>query len=283
MARTLVAEWPPEAELLARRYWPGPLTIVLPKVPRIPDLVAAGLGTVGIRMPNHPVALKLIEEAGVPIAAPSANRFMGLSPTTAHHVREVFGDAVPVLDGGPCEVGIESTVISLDRGRVTLLRPGMIPLEEILQTIGSSTEAAPTALRSEEGALPPPSEASPQTSQGPPQPFTGMPAPGMHPRHYSPRTPMLLVDHPSQLPDRQGIYLWRKRPGYTSGSLRMPLKPAAYAARLYSALHQADRDRWPWIAVEIPPDTPAWSAILDRLRRAASGGLSTLSQAGREP
>ena len=111
-----MTEWPPEAEALARRYWPGPLTLVLPKVPAIPDIVTAGLPTVGVRMPNHPLALELIQEAGVPIAAPSANRFMGLSPTTAEHVREAFGDAVPVLDGGPCQVGIESTVVSDQRG-----------------------------------------------------------------------------------------------------------------------------------------------------------------------
>src|SRR3984893_9020553 len=131
MARTLVIEWPPEAEMLACRYWPGPLTLVLPKGPAIPDIVTAGLATVGVRVPNHPLALALIREAGVPLAAPSANRFTELSATTAEHVREAFGDAVPVLDGGPCQVGIESTVVSIAAGRITLLRPGMISVDEV--------------------------------------------------------------------------------------------------------------------------------------------------------
>ena len=122
MARTLVTEWPLAAETLAREYWPGPLTLVLPKAPAIPAIVTAGLPTVGIRVPNHPLALALIREAGVPIAAPSANRFMQLSPTTAQHVRDAFGDAVPVLDGGACQVGIESTVVSIANGKITLLR-----------------------------------------------------------------------------------------------------------------------------------------------------------------
>src|SRR5580658_2956511 len=131
MAREIVAEWPPLAESLARRWWPGPLTLVLPKKPAIPDIVTAGLPTVGVRMPNHPIALELIEEAGVPIAAPSANKFMELSPTTAEHVRAAFGDAVEVLDGGPTQVGIESTVVVIENGAVKLLRPGMISLGEI--------------------------------------------------------------------------------------------------------------------------------------------------------
>src|ERR1700685_3642564 len=109
MAREIVAQWPPLAESLAQKWWPGPLTLVLPKKPVIPDIVTAGLPTVGVRMPNHSMALDLIKEAGVPIAAPSANKFMDLSPTTAVHVRCAFGDSVDILDGGPSQVGIEST------------------------------------------------------------------------------------------------------------------------------------------------------------------------------
>ena len=115
MAREIVADWPREADELARRYWPGPLTLVLPKSPNIPDIVTAGLPTVGIRVPAHDVAIGLIEAAGVPIAAPSANRFMSISPTTAEHVIEAFGDELPVLDGGACPLGIESTVVSIAR------------------------------------------------------------------------------------------------------------------------------------------------------------------------
>jgi L-threonylcarbamoyladenylate synthase len=239
MAREIVTEWPREAEELARRYWPGPLTLVLPKSPSIPDIVTAGLPTVGIRVPAHPMALRLIETAGVPIAAPSANRFMGLSPTTAEHVRDAFGDQIPVLDGGPCQVGIESTVVAIAKGQLTLLRPGMVSLEDI--------EAVAVG-----GDVPHPS-------------------PGMHPRHYSPHTRLLVVSGIQELPGRLGAFLWRKKPGLTACSVHMPVGAAAYARRLYGVLHEIDGQGWPWIAVEQPPDKPEWAAIRDRLQRAAGG------------
>jgi len=237
MAREIVTEWPPMAEELARLWWPGPLTLVLPKKGLIPDNVTAGLRTVGVRMPNHPVAMALIEEADVPIAAPSANRFTGLSPTTADHVRAAFGDAVPVLEGGPCNVGIESTVVAIDGGRLKLLRPGMIALGEIEQAAAQAGEAHPS--------------------------------PGMHEKHYSPRTRLILVRSASELPDRTGAYVWRAALGPAARAVRMPLDAAPYAAQLYRVLHQLDTENWPWIAVEMPPDAPDWSAIRDRLRRAA--------------
>jgi L-threonylcarbamoyladenylate synthase len=237
MARTLVTEWPREAEELAERWWPGPLTLVLPKSARIPDIVTAGLPTVGVRIPAHPLALQLIETAGLPLAAPSANRFGELSPTTAAHVRAAFGDLIPVLDGGPTRVGIESTVVSIDHGKITLLRPGMIALGEIEQAVA----------------------------------LTGAhPSPGMAARHYSPRTPLLLVDTPSEMPNRRGAYVWWNTSGLTSRSVRMPNDPVAYAQRIYSVLHELDQENWPWIAVEAPPDTSNWAAIADRLKRAAS-------------
>ena len=238
MAREIVAEWPPLAEDLARQWWPGPLTLVLPKKSIVPDIVTAGLPTVGVRMPNHPVALALIEEAGVPVAAPSANRFTGLSPTTAEHVRAAFGDAVPMLEGGPCAVGIESTVVAIEGGELKLLRPGMISLGEIERA-------------AEQGA-------------GAPHP-----SPGMHEKHYSPRTRLILVRGASELPDRTGAYVWRVALGPTARAVRMPLDAEPYAAQLYRVLHQLDTENWPWIAVEMPPDAPDWSAIRDRLTRAA--------------
>lgn len=238
MARKVVAEWPPLAEELARQWWPGPLTMVLRKQDSCPVNVTAGLPTVGVRMPNHPLALELIEAAGVPIAAPSANRFTGLSPTTADHVKTAFGGAVPVLDGGPCTVGIESTVVAIEGGKLKLLRLGMISLGEI--------ERAAT----QDAGVP-------------------HPAPGMHEKHYSPRTRLILVRSASELPDRTGAYVWRAALGPAARSVRMPLDAAPYAAELYRVLHQLDAENWPWIAVEMPPDTPDWSAIRDRLSRAA--------------
>jgi len=235
MAQTLVTEWPPEAEELARRYWPGPLTLVLPKAPAIPDIVTAGLPTVGIRVPNHPLALALIRMAGVPLAAPSANRFMGLSATTAAHVREAFGDEVPVLDGGPCQVGIESTVVSIVAGKIVLLRPGMISIEDV-----------------EQASIPPTD--------------TAHPAPGMHPRHYSPRTPLIL----SNDADPRGAYVWINQPAHACHSVQMPSTPESYAARLYGVLHELDREGWPVISVQPPPDTVEWAAVRDRLQRASS-------------
>ena len=162
---------------------------------------------------------------------------MGLSPTTAQHVREAFGDAVEVIDGGPTDVGIESTVVTWIAGKLTLLRPGMISLGDIAQT---------------------------SVAHG------AHPSPGMHERHYSPRTPLLLVDCAEALPDRRGAYIWRKKAGLTSRSLRMPTDAASYAARLYSVLHQLDEEGWPWIGVENPPNKPEWAGIRDRLQRAST-------------
>src|SRR3954447_15653529 len=132
MARTVTAEWPTMARHLAREFWPGPLTMVLKKASIVPEVVTANLDSVGVRMPSHPIALELIRAAGVPIAAPSANRFSELSPTSADHVRESLGDEVDlILDGGPTTVGIESTVVSLHRTPPLVLRPGMITKEQV--------------------------------------------------------------------------------------------------------------------------------------------------------
>lgn len=250
MARSLVAEffsWPETAELLSRQFWPGPLTLVLPKSAAIPPIVTAGLETVGLRMPGHSVALALIRAAGVPLAAPSANRFTELSPTTAEHVRRgLDGDVDYVLDGGPCTVGIESTVLSLAGSQAVLLRPGGISRAEIESLIG------PVSL--------------------PDAPEAGAhPAPGMHPRHYSPRTPLFLISD-GNLPDRgRGMYLQYARSAHKKGSdiRQMPQAARDYAAQLYRILHEADEANVAWIAVDLPPEGPEWEAVHDRLRRAA--------------
>jgi L-threonylcarbamoyladenylate synthase len=237
-ARELAAEWPEEAEQLAREYWPGPLTLVVPKKAIIPDEVTAGLPTVGLRMPRHPVALELLRAAQVPIAAPSANRFTQLSPTTAQHVRDAFGADTPfLLDGGPCEVGLESTVIAVTKDDLEVLRPGMAFVEEA----SPAPEPAKAAHRS----------------------------PGQNKRHYSPRTRVLLVSHGRLPGEGRGAYLWIRHEAGNARSVAMPAQPEAYAAQLYSRLHELDREELDWIAVEYPPDKPEWAAIRDRLNRAA--------------
>ncbi len=234
MARRLAREWPERAEKLARRFWPGPLTLVLPKQPQVPDRLTAGLDTVGIRMPANAIALDLIRQAGVPIAAPSANRFGELSPTTAEHVRASMGDGVAmVLDGGRTTVGIESTVLSLAGPEAILLRPGMVSEKQIAEVIGPVQRGGEAGDRAH-------------------------PSPGLHRRHYSPRTPLILVK-PGQ-PSRSGRGV----------RLEMPTEPSQYAAVLYERLHQADLENWDWIEIELPPDDPAWAAIRDRLERAAT-------------
>ena len=173
MAQRCSLLWSPLATELAQRFWPGPLTLVLARdTAAIPDIVAAGLPTVAVRMPDHPMAISLINRCGVPLAAPSANRFGGVSPTTAGHVRESLGNSVElILDGGPCRAGIESTIISLGLAGAALLRPGATPVEEIEAVIGPlTTPRWPCAAGH--------------------QPL----APGMLSRHYATRTPILFID-----------------------------------------------------------------------------------------
>jgi len=161
MARSLTESWPDLAETLAGQFWPGPLTMVLKKASIVPDIVTANLDSVGLRVPEHKVALQLIKQSRVPIAAPSANRFTEISPTTAQHVLDSLGDAVDlILDGGPTSVGIESTVVSLRRNPPVVLRPGMIEL--------------PYAREIDK----------PQIVE----------SPGQHPRHYAPRTKFYVLE-----------------------------------------------------------------------------------------
>ena len=256
MAQSLVTHWPEPADRLARQFWPGPLTLVLEKQPSIPGIVTAGLPTVGLRMPAHPIALALIRAAGLPLAAPSANRFTELSPTTAAHVRHSLGSDVDlILDGGPCQVGIESTVLSLAEPRPTLLRPGGISRAQLEAVVGPIA----VALEVQAGSHP---------------------APGMHPRHYSPRTNLYLVTN-GNLPERlldsehgKGIYLQHRHPLRRSRTgiafHQMPPSAADYAAALYDVLHQADAGNYDWIAIDLPPGEPEWEALQDRLKRAAT-------------
>ncbi|MGC2658100.1 MAG: L-threonylcarbamoyladenylate synthase [Bryobacteraceae bacterium] len=233
MAESVVASWPVIAHRLAERYWPGPLTLVLPKSAAIPDLVTAGLSSVGVRVPSHPLALELIGLAGVPIAAPSANRFTQVSPTTAHHVLEGLGDRVDmILDGGSCEVGIESTIVSLLDADPVILRPGMITQQELESVALISFRTPPAA----------------------PRPSL---APGLRPKHYAPKTRIYLLDPDQTLPLGRG---W---------ILELPSNPEAFATLLYAELHRADQAGYDWIGIFKPPNLPAWAGILDRLQRAS--------------
>jgi len=247
MAQLIVAEWPSDAELLARRFWPGPLTLVLKKHAKISARVTAGLDTVGVRVPAHPVALALLRAAGVPVAAPSANRFGSISPTRAEHVSASLGERVDmILNGGATEVGIESTVLSVASDYPILLRPGMISREQIEAMIG------PVSVDS----------TTPATG--------GHVSPGMHARHYSPATRLVLVGPRDALPAGHGAYVCISMPRSAGRVIVMPDTPDQYAAALYRTLHELDAEHLDWIAVEIPPDAPAWFAIHDRLMRAAS-------------
>lgn len=230
MARTIAIDWPALAETLAARFWPGPLTLVVRKAEIVPDMVTAGLDSVGIRVPSHPVALELIRRAGVPIAAPSANRFTEISPTTAQHVRDSLGSRVDlILDDGPTQVGIESTVVSVVRNPPEILRPGMISQEDLERASGVQWIAANRPGES----------------------------PGLHPRHYAPKTPFYVLKRGEERPPGRGRIL------------DMPAHADGYAAVLYARLHVADREGWDWIAVEAPPETPEWTGICDRLQRAS--------------
>lgn len=261
-ARELVREWPEAAGLLAARFWPGPLTLVLPRRPMVPDVVTAGLDTVAVRVPRHPVALALLRAASLPVAAPSANRYTRVSPTTAEHVRQGLGDHIDlILDAGPAPVGIESTVLDLSRGQPRLLRPGTIPVTAIEAVVG------PLAAAGEER----------QHEEAP------RPSPGMVRQHYSPRAELRMFDLTRR---REMVNLARaaRDAGRSVGALLlremdapvdhpvwMPQDPDRYAARLYAALHELDAAGCDLVLADAPPEGPEWAGLLDRLTRAARG------------
>ncbi|MEO0512159.1 MAG: L-threonylcarbamoyladenylate synthase [Planctomycetota bacterium] len=249
------ADWLPIATLLADRFWPGPLTLVLPKLSSIHDLATAGGPTVAVRAPDHPVARELIEAAGVPLVAPSANPSGSTSPTAARHVIDAFEGAVPVVDAGPCERGIESTVLDLTSETPTVLRPGAVPRSELAEALARDVPLA-------EGA--------------------SARSPGQHSRHYAPRAPVHLFP-PGDWPDAIAR-VHASRPGKLAlithdvhrfappphVTFFLGPEPDAYARDLYAALYSADVQRVAGILVEDVPEGVAWEAIRDRLARAVA-------------
>ena len=274
-ARALAAEWPVAAARLADAFWPGPLTLILPRAAHVPDSVTAGLPNVALRVPAHPVAQALLAAAGMPLAAPSANRSTEVSPTTAEHVVRGLGDAVDVVvDGGPCTVGIESTVVSLASDTPTILRPGSITQEELSEVIGVVLIA--DGVKEQAGAA--------------------LPSPGQMDRHYAPRAELRLIDpEPSGLValveavpgmdaylpvhidgrtyDERTAVLAHSGGDYPGAHvIRMPAEAGGYAARLYATLHELDAAGYHRILVERVPDEPEWAGVRDRLLRAAHAG-----------
>lgn len=241
-ARAVAAAWPAAADRLAAAFWPGPLTVVVLKAEGVPDGVTGGGPTVAVRCPAHPVARALIEAAG-PIAAPSANRSGGLSPTTAAHVLKGLDGRIDlILDGGPCPGGLESTVADVTGSTVRLLRAGLITVAQLEAVVG-------------------PVELGPFATGGP------MPSPGMLARHYAPRTALECAETGDEahflanLYETAGLRVARWEPTGT---------PAEAAARLYFDLHELDAGGFDRIIATLPPNVDEWRAVRDRLTRAAA-------------
>ena len=246
-------EVPPAARALAAAFWPGPLTMIVRRGARVADDVTGGQDTVGLRCPAHPLALQVLRAFGGGLAAPSANRFGHVSPTTAAHVRAEFGDALPiVLDGGDCAVGIESTIVEFGAAGPHILRPGQLSRADIEAVIG------PVAVG--------PGGGSARAS-------------GTLEAHYAPRTPMLLLGRDAldaeriqqeALGQRVQVLAIAALPAHARG-LALPARAADYAHGLYAALRALDAGDGHLLLVERPPQAAEWEAINDRLRRAAVG------------
>ncbi len=253
-----VTSFPEPAVRLAKAFWPGPLTLVLPAKNHVSHVVRGDEPTVALRVPNHPVALELLQKSGLSLAAPSANLFTQLSPTTAQHVEAGLGDAIPVLDGGACHVGIESTIVSVaSTGRWQLLRPGMVSEAQIASVAGAANQI--------EISVGNPAQATPKV-------------PGQHLLHYSPRTPLsLFKDKRTLIQESASI----RQAGLSCAAMligdgdapdcefiRLIGQPEKVAEQLYSALHRLDALKVDQLLVELPPSQAEWVAVLDRLTRA---------------
>ena len=272
MAQSLAADWPAAAETICELLWPGPITVVVPRAAIVPDAVTAGGSTVALRCPEHRLTRRLIAKLGVPLAAPSANRSLGLSPTTAGHVAQSLGSRIDlILDGGPCRHGIESTVVDCTTTPPRILRLGPIHRDQLEKVLGQAVaitsfdvKGVPSHIVSDAAAR----------------------SPGMLARHYAPRTPLQLSTCSAQCVAR--LVQSGKRVGWLTFQnersplialaashsvilLPMPLDPDACASQLYATLHAIDQQQLDMIIVDMPPATDAWGAIRDRLARASIG------------
>jgi L-threonylcarbamoyladenylate synthase len=266
-ALPLVSGWNERAQILADAFWPGPLTLVLPRSELVPDIVTAGLETVAIRVPAQPVAQELLRRSGIPLAAPSANASGEVSPTLAQHVTDSLGEEMWVLDGGQCSVGIESTVVDVSGPQVSILRPGMISAAQIEALVGPLV--APAEAR-EEGPLP---------------------SPGMMLRHYAPRARVhifpTLTDahfHAVLLGSERKIGVIALAPTRLEAAYEtvLPADPVVYAQRLYSLLREFDAQGIDLILIEEVPHSPQWLAVHDRLKRASEAPVKAASPSSLE-
>lgn len=266
MAHGLAESWPRTADSIAKNLWPGPVTVVVPRGASIPDIVTAGGPTVALRCPDHRLARRLIEKVGRPLAAPSANRSEAVSPTTAAHVLASLGSRIDlILDGGTCGRGIESTVVDCTVEPPRILRPGPMSREQLEAVVGGPV-VWPEAHTAVTGSAP-------------------LRSPGMHSKHYAPRTPLDMPADPaarvSQLLDSGVRVGWMTRSAADPQVRQlavarelvivpMPDTPTDYARLLYATLHALDQRELAWIVVDPVPDTEAWRAVRDRLARAAT-------------
>ena len=252
-------EIPAAAYQLAEAFWPGPLTLILKRQPTVPDAVTGGQDTVGLRVPDHPLSLELLRRFSAAggsggVAAPSANRFGRISPTTAEHVRSEFGDELLVLDGGPCELGIESSIVDCSRGHPVLLRPGVLTRDRIEAAAGEALRDADVTAPRASGTL--------EAHYAPAAPLRVMSASKLH-------TALQLL---GKAPLKLAVYSTSRPAGLAAGVSHrvMPTRADAAAHELFSVLREFDAERAQLIWVEEPPATPEWEGVRDRLRRAAA-------------
>jgi len=262
MARRCTTDWPGGADKLARAFWPGPLTLVLPRAKEIPDRVTAGGATVGVRWPAHPFIQAVIRRCGFPLAAPSANLSSRISPTNAEHVRKQLGGKIPlIVDGGQSQVGIESTVLDLCVNPPQVLRPGMIHVESLAAVVGE-VRSAECGVRSGKNLR----------------------SPGLLKKHYAPKAKLVVLKWRSDSDLRRQLSTLNSQPStcYVIAHTHIPSAEnfarvsviphdaEAFARAIYAELHRCDEAGAELIIVEAPPELPEWSGIADRLKRAAA-------------